>query len=182
MGQPKPLLPFGDRTAIDLLLSTLVEAEIADIVLVLGPNGDAVAEIAGRYPVRIVWNRADGSDMADSLRIGTGHLAPETRGVLIALADHPLVAAQTLRRLAERHGEAPASILIPTFDTQKGHPILVPRPVLSELDTCATLRDVVRRDPSRVCLVPVADAGILLDLDTPEDYRQGLRHHAGMEV
>lgn len=177
MGRPKPLLPFGERTAIELLIAGLIEAGIEEIVLILGPGGEAVAEVVSGSPVSIAWNCETDSDMASSLRIGTERLNLLTTGVLVALADHPLVATATLRALIARHDLMPSSILIPTFEGKKGHPILLPRPVLGELGQVPTLRDVVRKDPARVCLLPVPDPGILLDLDTPEEYLRGRQYY-----
>lgn len=37
-----------------------------------------------------------------------------------------------------------------------------------------TLRDLVRSNPERVEQIPVNDRGVLLDMDTPEDYRRVL--------
>jgi molybdenum cofactor cytidylyltransferase len=178
MGRPKPLLPFGKSTAIELLIGSLREAGIGEIVLVLGPGGEAVAEVLADTPLTLVWNCAPQSDMAASLRLGLEHLGAEATGVLVALADHPLVAAATVATLRARHEQEPATILIPTCQGRNGHPILLPRAILGELAQLPTLREVVRRDSGRVRHLPVDDPGILLDLDTPEDYLAGLQHHA----
>lgn len=179
MGQPKPLLPFAERTAIELLVATLRQGGIEEIVIVLGPGGEAVAEVLRQAPVTLAWNRAEHSDMAASLRLGLERLGSPASGVLIALADHPLVAAATIATLCAQHEKAPEAILVPTCQGRKGHPILLPGSILQELHQLPTLREVVRRDPARVRLVPVDDPGILLDLDTPEDYRAGINYHAG---
>lgn len=179
MGRPKPLLPFAEHTAIELLLDALLAGGVAPPVVVLGPGGEAVAAVLAGRPLRLAWNLAEESDMAASLRIGLQAIGAASSAVLIALADHPLVSPATIATLCEKHREAPDLILIPTHDGRKGHPVLFPRPILEELAELPTLRDLVRRDPGRVGLVPVADAGILHDLDTPEDYRTALEFFAG---
>lgn len=175
MGRPKPLLPFNERTAVEVLIASLQDAGIEDIVLVLGPQGEAVAQILEGGPVTLAWNCVDGSDMADSLRLGLTHLAAESTGVLVALVDHPLVTAETVASLCAQHQKSPEAILIPTFGDRKGHPILLPRSILVELSQLSTLREVVRRDPARILLLPVTDQGILFDLDTPADYLEALK-------
>jgi len=37
--------------------------------------------------------------------------------------------------------------------------------------TSSSLRDVIQKDPERIERVAFDDAGILQDMDTPEDYR-----------
>lgn len=109
--------------------------------------------------------------MAASVRIGRDALPPEVSGVVIALCDHPLVAPGTVALLAACHDDEPDRIIIPMHNGGKGHPTLFPRIVLDELESSLTLRDLVRSDPGRVRLLGVSDPGVLLDMDTPEDYR-----------
>ncbi|WP_432822601.1 nucleotidyltransferase family protein, partial [Trichloromonas sp.] len=123
MGRPKPLLPFAERTAIELLVASVLASGIEEIVIVLGPGGEAVAEVLAGAPVTLAWNRAADSDMAGSLRIGLSQLGAESTGVLVALADHPLVSVATVAGLCACHRKSPEAILIPTFRGQKGHPI-----------------------------------------------------------
>lgn len=174
MGRSKPLLPLDNRPAILRLLQTLFSAGMEEIVVVLGPDGDAVAEAIGSFPTTVVWNREPDSDMAASLRVGISSLAPGAAGVLVWPADSPLVAPTTLRRLLIGFTADPQSIWLPTHGGRRGHPVLFPRPVLEELFELPTLRDVVRRDPERVRHLEVADPWVLLDIDTPEDYRRVL--------
>lgn len=181
MGRPKPLLPFAEKTTIELLIASLQGAGIEEIVLVLGPGGEAVAEVLHGLPLTLAWNRQPGSDMASSLRLGMKHLGPETTGVLVALADHPLVAPETFVALGAQHLQRPEAILLPTSQGRNGHPVLLPRIILNELDQLPTLREVVRREPERLRHIPVADPGILLDLDTPEDYLQALAYYASLQ-
>lgn len=179
MGRPKPLLPFAERSAIELLIDTLLQAGIVQVHVVLGPGGEVVAERLAGWPVRLVWNRAAGSDMAASLRLGAAVLAPACSGVLVALADHPLVASATVAGLIAAHRQDPQRILLPTWKGRSGHPVLLPRNALRELEELPTLREVVRHVPGRVRRVAVDDPGILYDLDTPDDYRQALIYYAG---
>lgn len=174
MGSPKPLLPLGERTVIDQVLDIVAVAGVAEIVLVLGPSGEIVAETIRQRAVRIVWNRADESDMADSLRAGLAGLPPAVESLLVFLPDHPLVLPQTVRLLLSEQARRPDLILLPTHAGRRGHPILLPRAILAELAHLPTLRDVIRRDPDRVREVATDDPGILQDMDTPEEYRQVL--------
>lgn len=174
MGRPKPLLPFGDRTAIELVVATLATAGLTEIIIVLGPTGTEVARVLAGSPVEVVWNSAQGSDMAASLRLGLTRLAPEATGVLVFLADYPLVGTAAVRTLLEGHRAEPSAILLPSHNDRSGHPVLLPLPVARELEVLPTLRDVIRRDPGRVRRLAVSDPAIAMDIDTPEDYQRAL--------
>jgi molybdenum cofactor cytidylyltransferase len=170
MGTCKQLLPLGEKTVIAHCLEGLLAGGAEEVIVVVGPQGGAVAEEVEDYPLTVVRTAIPHGDMAASALFGRDALSPGISGVLVALCDHPLVAPTTLRLLAAHHAEKPDSIIIPLHEGRKGHPALFPRHVLDELDGSRTLRDVVRATPDRVCLVEVCDPGVLLDMDTPEEY------------
>jgi len=172
MGCCKQLLPLGETTVIGRCLETLIAAGSDEIVAVVSPEGHEVAEAARNYPVRIAVNSHPDGDMASSVRSGRDALSTEVDGVIVALCDYPLVLPATITRLMTEHDSSPGSIIIPCHDRRSGHPLLFPRSVLDELAGDLTLRDLVRRNPDRVCRCEVADPGVLMDMDIPEAYRR----------
>ncbi len=170
MGSCKQLLPLGNGTVIARCLDTLVASGIEDIVVVVSPEGNGVADAARRYPVKITVNPESEGDMASSVRSGRDALISEAGGVIVFLCDYPLVSADTITSLIEEHEKSPGSIIIPCHGEKRGHPLLFPRAVLDGLANDMILRDLVRRDTERVRCLDVIDPGVLLDMDTPEDY------------
>jgi molybdenum cofactor cytidylyltransferase len=171
MGSCKQLLPLGDGTVIARCLDTLAAAGIDKIVVVVSPEGQGVAEEARKYPVRIVVNPDPEGDMASSVRAGRDALNTGVSGVVVFLCDYPLVSAGTVAGLLAGHAASSGSIIIPCHREKRGHPLLFPRAILDGLSSDMTLRDLVRRDPDRIRRLDVDDSGVLLDMDTPEDYR-----------
>jgi molybdenum cofactor cytidylyltransferase len=172
MGSCKQLLPLGGTTVIARVLETLLRGGIREVVTVVGPRGAEVAAEAQRYPVTVVRSSDPEGDMAASVRLGRDALSGEVSGVVVALCDHPLVVPETIASLCYAHGSDPAAIIISCHGGGRGHPTLFPRHVLNELRTGCTLRDLVRHDPARVRHLEVADPGVLMDMDTPEEYRR----------
>ncbi len=172
MGSCKQLLPLGGTTVIGRCLDMLVVAGISEIVVVVSPEGGLVVEAAMEFPVRIVVNRAAEGDMASSVRAGRDAVSAQASGVIVALCDYPLVASATLENLVRQHAASPDRIVIPTHAGRRGHPLLFPRFILDELTPDQTLRHLVSRYTDRICHVKVDDSGILVDMDTPEDYRR----------
>lgn len=172
MGACKQLLPLEGITVIARCLETLLEGGISEVVVVVAPQGDAVAEAVRDYPVTVVRTLDPEGDMATSVRTGRDAIFPGVSGVMIALCDYPLVAPETAQLLADLHCAERDKIIIPLHEGKKGHPTLFPRRILDELVEPLTLRDLVQSDPGRLRLVEVPDPGVRLDMDTPEDYRQ----------
>jgi molybdenum cofactor cytidylyltransferase len=172
MGSCKQLLPLGGKTVIDCCLDTLLGGGVSEIVVVVAEAGNPVAAAVQAYPLRIVINPQREGDMASSVRAGRNALTAGVNGVIVALCDYPLVSPTTISSLLTAHQESPDHIIIPCHAERRGHPLLFPRAVMDELADHLILRDLVRREPARILHHPVLDPGVLLDMDTPEDYRR----------
>lgn len=171
MGSCKPLLPLGDETVIVRCLNTLHHGGVNDIVVVVSIHGKDVARAAHDHAVQIVVNPDETGDMASSIRIGRDTTTPETSGIIVALCDYPLVVPGTVKALIDQHAMHPECIIAPTCKGRRGHPLLLPRSILEELTEEKTLRDVLKKDVTRIREAPLDDTGILIDMDTPDDYR-----------
>ncbi len=171
MGRSKPLLPLGPKPAIRRCLDSILASGIRNIVVVVGARGAEIADALRGLPVNIVRNTRPKSEMADSVRSGLSALDVPSSGVLVCLSDHPLVSTKTLKAIVRVHLEDPEKIIIPVYNGRRGHPSLFPRSVIDEIFSSATLKDVVNKDQGRVRCVDVADEGVVLDMDTEEDYR-----------
>lgn len=169
MGQLKQLLPLKGKPMIMHSLDTLLSSGIRDIIVVLSPDSPAVTAV-NKLPIRIVFNPEQGSDMAESLRTGFRAAAESSNGILISLADQPLVTVETVRSLLALHMRNPDRIFIPQYETKKGHPVLLPKNLLEDIFYGGTLRDIMRKYSEKVLLVPVMDEGVVLDVDTIDDY------------
>ncbi|HTG81778.1 MAG TPA: nucleotidyltransferase family protein [Geobacteraceae bacterium] len=172
MGQCKQLLPLDGRPAIVRCLESILAAGVAGITVVVGADGTEVELAIAHLPVTVVLNTIYGSDMAGSVLVGLQRVGHKTSGILVCLADHPLIEARTCRLLMEEHRRRPDAILIPTYQGRKGHPTLFPRTIIAELAFLPTLRDVIGRHANRVRFLEVDDPAIVEDMDTPADYRR----------
>lgn len=172
MGRCKQLLPLGDSTVINRCIGALVTGGAGEIVVVVSEEGQKVTEAVRAYPVRIVVNPEPEGDMASSARAGRDALTAEATGVIVSLCDFPLVSAGTIASLIAEHEGSPGSIIVPCHREQRGHPLLFPREILNELASGMILRDLVWRDPDRLHFLDVDDPGVLIDMDTPEDYQR----------
>ncbi len=171
MGCPKQLLLFGDRPAVACCLASLQQAGIGDVVLVTGPGGDAVREAARGFPVTFALNRDPGTGMAGSVRAALPLIRHGNESVLVYPCDHPLVLPGTLSSLFREAGNRPWQIIIPRYQGRNGHPVIFPRALLDEIFRKPTLRHIIREHPANVSVVDTDDAGVVLDMDTPEEYR-----------
>jgi CTP:molybdopterin cytidylyltransferase MocA len=176
MGRPKQLLPLGDRTVIEHCISSIIAAGIEEIVVVLGPDSREIAERIQDLPVAIATNDQEESEMAESVRTGLKSVGADATGILICLADHPLVLAETIKEVAALHKDHPGAIIVPSCNRKRGHPTLFPGNIIEEIFARNSLRDVIESHAEKIRYLDVADEGVLLDMDTTEDYARILNN------
>ncbi|MBE0462937.1 nucleotidyltransferase family protein [Halomonas sp. AOP43-A1-21] len=90
--------------------------------------------------------------------------------VAILLGDMPYLKQETLLALQRRASRD--TIVRPCFEGQQGHPVIFGRamwPALERLSGSDGAKGVIKQYASRLRECPVADAGILRDIDAPAD-------------
>jgi CTP:molybdopterin cytidylyltransferase MocA len=173
IGSPKPFLTIGDKTFVEVIAERLQTAGIHSVVAVFNhAHRNQLKEISLPDYSCIVNTRPDLGQLY-SFQLALRALHSGTRAVLLCLVDHPCVLTETYRLLVAESAESPQKILIPTFRGRKGHPVVFPRLLFQELlDTPLRLgaHSVVQEHSEMVLLVSVSDEGVVLDIDTSQDY------------
>lgn len=176
-GVPKALLVHEGRTFLERIAAALREVEGGPLVVVAAaPYGDAVTEHARSIlpDVVIVANPDPARGMASSIALGFAALHPWSRlsGVDAAWlwpVDHPFVSAATLAAL--ERALVHEDVARPTYRGRGGHPPLIARGAWERLAACDRVEGGARAVIAKLDVVdvPVDDAGVVRDVDTPED-------------
>ncbi len=184
MGDLKPLLPLGGRPAVVRAAETLLGAGIRDVVVVVGYRSEEVMAALDGLPVRTALNEDYVSGMFSSVRRGIQAIWPSARAFFLLPADIPLVSADTLRSLAcalFEHDMRP-EIVYPCRMGHHGHPPLIStvlRDRIIDWDGPGGLRGVLERRQDRALNLEVDDPGILMDMDTRDDYLRLVQYYSG---
>ena len=173
MGQPKQLLPFGQSTIVERTLDNLLNSAVSETIVVLGyREGEIRKTIAGK-PVKIVINPDYQQGMSASIIAGLKQIDKKARAVLIALGDQPFVDSQTINSLVEAFIANNRGIIIPVYQGRKGNPVIFAikyKDELLNLKGDIGGREITKHHPDDVLEVAVNCEGILLDIDTMENY------------
>lgn len=160
-------LPDGDLVVLASARKLL--AAFARVIAVVPPeDGGVGAQLAALGCELTVCPDAD-SGMAASLTHALRHSLPQAQAWLVALGDMPYVAPATLAALRDALA-AGAGIAAPVMDGRRGNPVGFGRlhlDALLALEGEQGARRLLQTCP--VTEVPVLDAGIFLDIDTPAD-------------
>jgi putative nucleotidyltransferase with HDIG domain len=185
MGRFKPLLPLGPAPIIRRVLNLFQIAGVKDILVVVGHRAAHVRQAVEAENICCVENPDYDRGMFTSVRAGIRALSERCRAFFIHPVDIPLVRPQTAQQLMAAFKEASANILYPTFSGRRGHPTLIDVGLRSEIlewPGNGGLSAFLKHHDMESIEVPVVDEAILLDLDTPEDYRhlQTRQRHDGL--
>jgi len=179
MGSPKMLLPWGDTTIIEHVISVFSKAGIHDILVVTGGAREemevVVRNCQKNYPVRSVFNKDYlAGDMLSSMQCGLQYLLEKSsEAALIRLGDQPQVQERSVQLLCEAYSQTKSPLVVPSFQMRRGHPWLVARELWDEIiamQSSQTPRDFLNPHAKDIQYVEMDTPSILADLDTPEEY------------
>lgn len=172
MGELKPLLPLNGIPALEQAILAFREADVRDIVVVLGHKSSRLHPIVEKCGARGVLNLRFHEGMFSSVLAGAASITSIASGAFLLPADISLVRAATIRQLASAFSANSSGIVYPTFARRRGHPPVISRSILSAIlnATPAPLHSILAGHESAAVDVPVADQAIHMDMDTPADY------------
>ena len=185
MGEPKQLLPWGEHTIVEQVVSTLLRSPLDEIVVVVGHRADEVrAKIeglslkraAGAPSTRTVMNARYRDGMLSSIQCGLEALADNVRAAFIVLSDQPQLKSESLARLRDAFESSNHGLVVPSHRMRRGHPLLLDvrkyRGEIMALDGTPGLQKILRAHPDDILHVEFDDPGVLADVDTRQDYER----------
>jgi len=181
MGGTKQLLPWHEKTVLGHLLDTLQSSSVGEIILVLGHEAERILEKVAIREIKVVFNPDYQKGMSTSLRRGLMAANQAADGFLVVLADQPAITPEIIDRLIDSFGQVQPgkNIVAPSFRGRRGHPVLFGRKYREEFGGLTGEvggREILARHPEDILVLEVDTDAVLIDLDTPEDYR---RYSAG---
>jgi molybdenum cofactor cytidylyltransferase len=177
MGRPKGLLEVGGRSFLRRTVAALADGGCDPVLVIVAEGEEALAAEAAAAGASVLLNPEPGDGPITSLRIALAALDASVEGVAYLPVDHPMVGAETVRRLLEAAHSAASPLTIPLHESKRGHPAIFGKALFLEL-LDPTLeggaKTVVYRHLSNALLVDVDDEGVVIDIDTPDAYESVL--------
>jgi molybdenum cofactor cytidylyltransferase len=156
--------PLVRRTA-----DTARAAGIAELIVVLGHQAQAVGAALHGAASMMVFNPDFASGMASSIRAGLAGAPPDWDGAFVILGDMPLIRAPSLRALMSAFNPALGrGIIAPVVDGQRANPVLWGRehwPQLLALRGDIGGKSILAAAGDAVTDVMLDDSGLLTDVD-----------------
>jgi molybdenum cofactor cytidylyltransferase len=185
MGTLKPLLSFGEQTALERVVASLRTAGVARVVVVTGHDAERVSPLVERLGAVPAHNPAYGSGMFSSVRAGVAALPGDTEAFFVLPVDCPLVTPRALGLVLRRFAAGDAGVVYPTCLGHRGHPPLISsryiRPLLATGPE-DSLQAFLAGHAGEAAEVDVSDLTVLMDMDTPSDYRSLVKFASALDA
>jgi len=175
MGENKLLLPLGRKLIIQHTLDNLMGSQAQQIIVVLGSKASEIKEAIGMRNVTTVLNPDYERGMSTSFSTGLKLLNKQVKFVLVALGDQPLIATHTYDHLITAAINSSHGLIVPTYHGKRGNPIAVStiyEDVLLRQSGDIGGRELLRVYQADVLEVPVEDEGIIININTQDEYRK----------
>lgn len=161
-------LPNGDCVAVQACRTLLTGSD--QVLAVIRPDAERLGSLlqAEGAKVRICHDAEQGMGVSLAFAI---RACPEATGYLITLADMPWIQPATIQKVAEaiRSG---ALLAAPCWQDRRGHPVGFSNTLKSELTVLhgdSGAKSVIQAHSHQLQRIECNDAGVLRDIDTPND-------------
>lgn len=163
-------------TFAEHIASIMHECRVDPVFVVAGAHIDEIRrQFAGAGAFTVLNNSRYTHGQVSSLKEGLRHMPTGTTAVLVWPVDQPLVRTDTIKKLVAAFGSGGKALAIPSFEGRHGHPVLYGLPAIQTilgLKKNQTAKEIRSIHDEQTLFVEVDDPGILIDIDTPEDYQE----------
>ncbi len=172
MGRNKLVERVAGKPLVRHAVEAALASEAEPVILVTGHQREAVEEALEGLDLLSVHNRNFAAGLSTSLKRGLASLPDGIDAAVVLLGDMPRIGPQVIDRLIASFNPLEGrAICLPTYAGKRGNPVLLGRQFFAEAQTIEGdqgARELLREYAELVCEVPVEEASVLLDVDTPE--------------
>jgi len=180
MGRPKALLEMPD--GLSLLghqTRSLWNAGCGSVACVLGAEAELIRGMDEKLEIEWLLNEEWEGGQFTSVQTGLAWMLDrDSSGAIVMPVDCLLESASTIASILEAAVMNPhLDALVPEYGERGGHPVYISKAMASELISIDPAREDARLDiqismMSHVMRLPVGDAGILRNVNTPEEWEK----------
>ena len=177
MGSENKLLKkYKNQIIINQTLKNHSESKLEKLNIIIGHDKESLNDTLKNFQIGVIENDNYMSGMLSSIKIINDYIDNEVTGIMISLADMPLVSSKDINSILDTfllHDEK--KICIPEFNGRLGNPIIIPLEIYKKIIQNENLLkdkglkstildgkfDIVRARSS---------SGVLKDFDTQKDF------------
>ena len=172
----KQLLPWGDSTFLGNAINNAKKSKATKVLTVLGAYDQEIKKVTDFLGTESILNPNWKMGLGNSIAYGTKHLLEQCAdydGILVMLADQPLLDMQYLNRLIDNFSNSKHSIVATKYNNRVGVPAIFGKVhfnALLELNSDYGAREIIKTNLNDV--MGISADGKELDIDTLEEYER----------
>ena len=172
----KQLLPCGDSTFIGNALKNAQSSKASTVLTVLGAYADEIKKVTDFSATQAVLNPNWKMGLGNSIAFGTKQLLEQDQdydGILVMLADQPLIDQPYLNTLIDTFSNSENSIVATKYDNRVGVPAIFRKihfDALQELNSDYGAKEIIKTHLKDV--LSISADGKELDIDTKDEYEK----------
>ena len=172
--QNKLIQPLSDGGLLALSSASRLLEVLPNSLAIVRPDAIELTAKLANLGINTIACEDNEQLMADSLVAGirfASSFYPQPHGYIVALADMPFVQSATIRQIEMRLLQG-AGIVVPRHQGQRGNPVGFSAKFTDDLLRLSGdqgARVLFEKYQSDIEYIDTDDAGILMDIDTPED-------------
>ena len=177
--QNKLLLPVGGESLLVKLVKSVCTSDVGQVLVVIGYEADKIRLELKDLPLSFVYNPNFSEGMTTSIKSGVKEVSRDCDGLLICLADMPLINTSDINQLIHAYVQNRIKekrlIVVPVFQGHRGNPVLFSsefRSNILEHKKESGCKGVIMNNSKSVKEIEMDDDNMLLDVDTLEDYQR----------
>ncbi len=174
MGQTKQLLPWEDTTLLGNAIRKAKASDANSVVVVLGANAESIRKEISGTQIEIIVNSFWASGLGSSIACGTDFLIKKKykpNGILIMLADQPLVDTVYLNAMMDAFNSEYPIIIATGYGNRAGVPALFSKDYyekLAKLDDDFGAKKIIESQKDNILVLDLGQRTV--DIDTKSDY------------
>ena len=171
----KPLLPLGETTVLERIITLFQDAGVSDIRVVVGYRADDLLPLLRKMEISYIVNEDFETGMFSSVVAGVKGLEKSVDPFFILPVDIPLIRPWTIHLLFQAYQGKSGKIIHPCFQGKRGHPPLISASLAAKITHWGGhdgLRGALAQFEADAIQIEVPDENILFDMNTQDDYRQ----------
>ena len=174
----KQLMPWKDSNFLVETIKTVQKSDATSVNVVLGSNADLIASTCQLTEMNINvftnthWDKGLGNSIAYGVQSLLKQYEPYN-GILICLADQPLLEHQHLNNLIDQFEKNTSKIIATDYNAKAGVPVLFPTlhfKALSQLDGDFGAKDYLNKHTNNI--ISLNATRQIIDIDTTREYEQ----------
>lgn len=173
MGEFKLLFKWKNKSLIEHVVDVLLRTSVSEIIVVTGYREKEIREQLQGRKVKFIYNPFYREGQSTSVRVGLEAVSSETEATFFVLGDQPKISVEVIEKICDIFSTSDAHVVYPRYQGQRGNPVLFSKdvfPLFNLLQGNEGGKMIIGKPGVCVRFVDTNCAGVVMDIDTPEDW------------